>query len=702
VGSAAEHTDGPVVASRTTVNGLLSAIQAQNAEWEFQLPSGYDGHLESMVGHISGSTDSGLQVNDSSASGETPQKFPQAVDQRGASSRLSSDNVKSNVLVSTRARHAENCLRDNELMHHQHCSSSCHSDDSQLLRSGTDVPPPPQMCSVAVNTTLYWPPPNHTGPEVLSPDMGRRSTFDSGTGPDMQLPETNVTLMASSTPNSVQDFGDSGASPATDHYTVPVTYVYSENGRRRVSVTVKEAVEQRQTEWDDTSPDRGGSMADVSNYTPPPPVAPNPSEESVISEMIMDMPEYSYLSPEKTELFGEFNNSSHHEIETEIDQQNLNDSWMQTHPGAHASKHKQYMQPEQPDTSPCTSNNISQQAGNLSFGSDRSGSVVRVSDAIEHCKAQLLQMNMDGDESWQEPSADPTFNTCVSFDETVMLDTAVLPKLNYVSMVWDRSVIDSRSPADTTSVVNAVNAAALKYLDDQQLVQQAAAAANRRHARMSPTIGAQRPLPSASAGVSNASIYGVKSANMSLASRRYFEKHHLAAGDRLAPNTSEHFRDDGRNTSSRSKVENLLISITSQVNNLQTVTSPQHIGSCDGDRQRFCLDTSGMSVGRQLNQSDRVVSADETEQSSNCHRDSSFSSSRRSLSAVNRSVLSDTTLNQNYTPVPSSQQRSSLDGSLPRRLPLSHHGQLRAIDRTLEFAGDVVVDSSGTPRSQWH
>jgi len=154
-------------------------------------------------------------------------------------------------------------------------------------------------------------------------------------------------------------------------------------------------------------------------------------------------------------------------------------------------------------------------------------------------------------------------------DETVMLNTDILPKLNYVAMNWnDNSTSESRSPADMTSVVSAVNAAAMKYLDDRQLVQQAVAAANRgRKTSRLAQSSQQVATPS-----SNASVYGMKSANLSMASRKYFEKHQLGV-NRAQPVAPEHHANKQM---SRSQMEDLLNSISSQVNGLQVMASPKH------------------------------------------------------------------------------------------------------------------------------
>jgi len=150
-----------------------------------------------------------------------------------------------------------------------------------------------------------------------------------------------------------------------------------------------------------------------------------------------------------------------------------------------------------------------------------------------------------------------------------MLDMDILPKLNYVSMTWNGdSTNDSRSPADMTSVVSAVNAAAIKYLDDQQLVQQAVAAAGKRRHNSS-HLARQQGQKAASS--SNASVYGIKSANLSLASKKYFEKHRICNN----PGVTEPQSVTPRRMS-KTKMEDLMNSITSQVNGLQVLMTPRH------------------------------------------------------------------------------------------------------------------------------
>jgi len=263
-------------------------------------------------------------------------------------------------------------------------------------------------------------------------------------------------------------------------------------------------------------------------------------------------------------------------------------------------------------------------------------------------------------------------------DETVMLDMDILPKLNYVSMTCnDYSTSDSRSPADMTSVISAVNAAAIKYLDDQQLVQQAAAAAGK--GRNISSQSARHPgQPAVSS--SNASIYGIKSANLSLASKKYFEKH-LLGTNRSHPRVTEPQSAKPREMS-KSQMEDLLHSITSQVNGLQMTMSSRH------SAQRNTLTdysghhlNNGVSVGRrQTGLSSGSSAGNERPQNlpTRQHGRKSFDGSASS--------------NEIYSSKwhHSSHHRSSLDSSKQCR---SHHGvQLCAIDRTLEFDESIVVD----------
>jgi len=235
----------------------------------------------------------------------------------------------------------------------------------------------------------------------------------------------------------------------------------------------------------------------------------------------------------------------------------------------------------------------------------------------------------------------------------VLLNTDILPKLNYVSMNWnEHGTSDSRSPADTTTVVRAVNAAAVKYLNDQQLVQQAVAAAGGRDRKSSSRLA--RRSGHAAPSSSDASVYGIKSANLSLASRRYFEKHQLYAGRADGGGSDQDFAAMSR--MSKSKMEDLLNSITSQVNGMQVTMSPKHStpGVDDGD---YCFNHSVPLSRRQSDNNRGLLFGNETSRNL-----SSQPNSRKSFDGIELSdVLPDETcLFARHRP---SQHRTSVNGS---------------------------------------
>lgn len=278
--------------------------------------------------------------------------------------------------------------------------------------------------------------------------------------------------------------------------------------------------------------------------------------------------------------------------------------------------------------------------------------------------------------------------TCIlsRIDETVMLDTDILPKLNYVSMTWnDHSTSDSRSPADMTSIVSAVNAAAIKYLDDQQLVQQAVAAAGK--GRNTQSRSTRHPRQAA-ASSSNASVYGVKSANLSLASKKYFEKHGLGTNRAYPDGTEPQSAVPGQ--MSKSKMEDLLNSITSQVNGLQMTMSPRHSThmntmTCDHGRHV----ANSVSSGRRRSDHSSCLSVG----NKSCQSLPTRQSGRKSVDGSTHcnAVLDETCSSEcnHYSHHP-----SSLDGSKQSR---RRHGlQPCAVDRTLDFDDSVLVDRTNS------
>jgi len=251
----------------------------------------------------------------------------------------------------------------------------------------------------------------------------------------------------------------------------------------------------------------------------------------------------------------------------------------------------------------------------------------------------------------------------------------VLPKLNYVSMTWnDQSTSDSRSPADMTSVVSTVNAAALKYLNDQQLVQQAVAAAGKSRNTSSRSAHCSGQ---AAASLSNASVYGVKSANLSLASKKYFEKHRLGT-NRAQAGVAESQSTMPRQMS-KSKMEDLLNVITSQVNGLQMTMSPQRNTATDDisfNRRRSDL-SNGLSGGTESSQS--------------------LSMRQHGRKSFDGSMLADIVPDETCSSKCSSKahHRSSMD----RSKQCHRRGvQLCSTDRTLEFDDSVVVDHTNSLR----
>lgn len=273
-------------------------------------------------------------------------------------------------------------------------------------------------------------------------------------------------------------------------------------------------------------------------------------------------------------------------------------------------------------------------------------------------------------------------------DETVMLNADILPKLNYVSMTWnDRNASDTRSPADMTSVVSAVNAAAVKYLNDQQLVQQAIAAASK--GRNTLPRSAQRTRQAA-ASSSNASVYGVKSANLSLASKKYFEKHGLGTNRAHSGVVEPASAVPGQ--MSKSRMEDLLNSITSQVNGLQVTMSLKH------SPQRN-MATDEVDIGHHFNSSVSFSRRhSDLSDVSSVGKESSQRFPMRQHGGKNfddsapcSTPLNDTWRSERRYP---SHHRSSLDGS--KHLPRHHDVQLCAVDRTLEFEHSVVVDHANS------
>ena len=264
----------PVSSGPRTVNELLSSIAVQNIDWSIALAQDrvtVDGFIESVLGHHSASVDSGLQVNDSAVSAETSPKTLPA---------LTADNCN-NVLYDVgdcvTKRHDGSSQQPVNIKkcRNVHVEPAEYQDRPKVAEKFTAHDDRPKLCSVAVNTSLYWPPADSEHAENWH----------------RAVSQNDARCLIS----AVTGCNDTTLSPA------------SNTGVESNSPTVVTASQRLYVSNEDIALVSGSSagacdsMADVSLCTPPPPppVFPHPSEESVVSEMIMDMPEYTALSHEK-------------------------------------------------------------------------------------------------------------------------------------------------------------------------------------------------------------------------------------------------------------------------------------------------------------------------------------------------------------------------------------------------------------------
>jgi len=285
------HSSTPVISvpvshGPRTVSDLLSTIPLQNIDWSIVLPQDIatvDGFLESVLGQKSASTDSGLQVNDSAVSGDTPPK---------TSAPLATDNCNSILHdVGDRETSRKGTISQQPVNVKKSRNGDIRSDLLGHLGYMQDKPEiteksslhddRPKLCSVAVNTSLYWPPAgiectqsHHNAPSTDRVSVQHDSRCLNSSNDNTAQPDNDIAVRD-------RDYAASG----------------SPSG---VTVSQRPLISDRDIELvSGHSPGMCDSMADISLGTPPQPVLPNPSEESVVSEMIMDMPEYSTLSQEQ-------------------------------------------------------------------------------------------------------------------------------------------------------------------------------------------------------------------------------------------------------------------------------------------------------------------------------------------------------------------------------------------------------------------
>ena len=294
VQSLSSHSVTPAVSMPSTslprtVDDLLRSVKVENTGRPAEVPKDFstvDDFVESVLVHNSASTDSGLQVNDSAGSGDTPpitSSASLAVDTGSSVLHDVGDSVAhSEDDSSQQSVNRMKCRKmslESETCRHpgyfQDKTKACETTE-QFSRSDNR----PKLCSVAVNTSLYWPPVDNgssrnvvasSGALAVQNDAQCLSCFDAGYNYNTAQAAIDMAVRRSS------GYARDADSPV-------------------VSVSHRQLVGDRDIEHVSDTCD---SMADISLRTPPPPVFPSPSEESVVSEMIMDMPEYTALSQEK-------------------------------------------------------------------------------------------------------------------------------------------------------------------------------------------------------------------------------------------------------------------------------------------------------------------------------------------------------------------------------------------------------------------
>jgi len=281
----------PMSSAGRTVNDLLSTIPVQYIDWSMSLPHGVaatvDGFVESVLGYKSASTDSGLQVNDSAVTGETAAKMlhhsatyncdSMLPDVGGCATSSQYGTFKQPVKM-------QKCTKvDAEPAVHEHLEYIQDKPNAAERFSSRDNRP--NLCSVAVNTSFCWP----------AADNGRTQHWHNAPCSDKVPNKTDAICLD----NTVASYIDDTIQPA-GNIAVQSSRGCAANDSPGVNVSHRLLVSDTDIELvDGSSPGACDSMADVSLCTPPPPIFANPSEESVVSEMIMDMPEYTALSHEK-------------------------------------------------------------------------------------------------------------------------------------------------------------------------------------------------------------------------------------------------------------------------------------------------------------------------------------------------------------------------------------------------------------------
>jgi len=272
--------------SPRTVDDLLQTVRVQNGD-RSAVPlkdfTTVDDFVESVLVHHSASTDSGLQVNDSAASADTPPMISLAVDNcNNVLHHVDDSMARSDDGSSQRSLNVKKCRK--MVAESDVCGHLGYFKDKPEVTGPSEqfssADNHPKLCSVAVNTSLYWPP----------ADIGSTQNNVAGSS---ALPIQNDAQCLKSVDAG---YNDNTVQAAIDMAVRRNSGCARDADTPGVGVLQRLLVSSRDTELVNDTCD---STADISLCTPPPPVFPSPSEESVVSEMIMDMPEYSTLSQEK-------------------------------------------------------------------------------------------------------------------------------------------------------------------------------------------------------------------------------------------------------------------------------------------------------------------------------------------------------------------------------------------------------------------
>jgi len=263
-----------------TVNDLLHSIPVQNIDWSVVLPRDIvtvDGFVESVLGRNCAFVDSGLQVSDSAVTSETSPKtlaFPAADSSNSIlydAGECDDDGSRQSVNTKKFSRVDVEPAACGQLGYVH--------DIPKVAEKLSSCDGRPKLFSVAVNTSLYWPQDDNGYAENWCHSSSSNALpNDARFSPSVAICSNNYDNTAWTASDVTVQRNHGCDSPSGN--------IVLQSDR-----DIKSVVE--------GSPGACDSLADISLCTPPPPILPHASEESVVSEMIMDMPEYTTLSQDK-------------------------------------------------------------------------------------------------------------------------------------------------------------------------------------------------------------------------------------------------------------------------------------------------------------------------------------------------------------------------------------------------------------------